>query len=129
VEVFQWHGETFDLPAGAVHLARSEACENQAFAVGERVIGLQFHLETTPEAVRALIENGRDELVLAKPCVRNPAQALSHRDAAHNPGAESFADPGRFRKINDLMARLLGRLEQLPGRLPPVPKPNVERTK
>jgi GMP synthase (glutamine-hydrolysing) len=44
-EVFQWHGDTFDLPAGAVHLARSERFEHQAFRLGRRVYALQFHLE------------------------------------------------------------------------------------
>ncbi len=43
--VFQWHGDTFDLPHGGVHLARSEACANQAFRFGEKAYGLQFHLE------------------------------------------------------------------------------------
>ena len=61
-EVFQWHGETFDLPPGAVRLARSRAFENQAFQAGT-AIGLQFHLEATPESVRALVENARHELV------------------------------------------------------------------
>jgi len=49
--VFQWHGETFDLPAGALHLAYSGACRNQAFRAGENVYGLQFHLEVTPEMI------------------------------------------------------------------------------
>ncbi len=49
--VFQWHGDTFDLPAGAVQLARSSQCENQAFRVGRAAYGLQFHLEVTPEIV------------------------------------------------------------------------------
>lgn len=62
VSVFHWHGETFDLPPGARRLARSAACENQAFQWGERVIGLQFHLETTPESARALVAHCRHEL-------------------------------------------------------------------
>jgi GMP synthase (glutamine-hydrolysing) len=43
--VFQWHGYTFDLPQGAVHLARSPTCENQAFRYGHNAYGLQCHLE------------------------------------------------------------------------------------
>ena len=44
-KIFQWHGDTFDIPEGAVHLASSEICRNQAFRYGDRVYGLQFHLE------------------------------------------------------------------------------------
>lgn len=46
--VLQWHGDTFDLPAGAVHLARSAAYGNQAFRVGKSAYAVQFHLEVTP---------------------------------------------------------------------------------
>lgn len=61
LEVFHWHGETFALPVDAKLLARSEACEHQAFQLGPRAIGLQFHLESTPEAVVALLEKcGQD---------------------------------------------------------------------
>ncbi|HTM49639.1 MAG TPA: type 1 glutamine amidotransferase [Bryobacteraceae bacterium] len=49
--LFQWHGETFDLPAGAELLATSDACCHQAYRVGDRIHGLQFHLEVTPEMI------------------------------------------------------------------------------
>ncbi|MSX02186.1 MAG: type 1 glutamine amidotransferase [Actinobacteria bacterium] len=48
----QWHGDTFDLPDGAVLLASSPAAPHQAFRVGEVAYGIQFHLEVTPEMVR-----------------------------------------------------------------------------
>lgn len=62
-EVFHWHGETFGLPKGAVQLAQSKGCDNQAFQIDSNVIGLQFHLETTPLSAQAIVENCRDELV------------------------------------------------------------------
>jgi len=46
--VFHWHGDTFSLPTGSTWLAESAGCAHQAFAVGSRVLGLQFHLEMTP---------------------------------------------------------------------------------
>jgi len=49
--VFHWHSETFGLPEGAILLASSERCLNQAFRIGSRVYGLQFHLEVTPEMI------------------------------------------------------------------------------
>jgi GMP synthase-like glutamine amidotransferase len=67
--VFHWHGETFDLPAGATLLAKSTACANQAFQVGKRAIALQFHLETTPESLDSIINNCRHELIEAA-CVQ-----------------------------------------------------------
>jgi len=73
--VFQWHGETFDLPPGARALACSAVCPNQAFQVGTRVMGLQFHLETTPASALALICHCADELRLPQPHVQTE-QAL-----------------------------------------------------
>jgi hypothetical protein len=61
--MFHWHGETFDLPDGAVRLAGSAARENQAFALHGHVLGLQFHLESTPETVAALVDHCRGELL------------------------------------------------------------------
>lgn len=53
--VFQWHGDTFALPPGAVSVGHTEACLNQGFVHG-KVVGLQFHLELAPEHLRGLIE-------------------------------------------------------------------------
>lgn len=63
VEVLHWHGETFDLPEGAVRLASSAVCQNQAFQLGPRAIGLQFHMEMTRASVEAILEHCADELV------------------------------------------------------------------
>jgi GMP synthase-like glutamine amidotransferase len=76
IEAFHWHGETFDLPADAVHLARSAGCVHQAFQVGRAAIGLQFHLETTPESAQALVDHCRDELVPGR-YVQSEAEILA----------------------------------------------------
>jgi len=44
-KIFQWHGDTFDIPKQAVHLASSRTCGNQAFRYGANVYAFQFHLE------------------------------------------------------------------------------------
>jgi GMP synthase (glutamine-hydrolysing) len=62
---FHWHGDTFDIPEGAVHLMSSDVCANQAFLYKEKVLALQFHFETTESSVRDIVTNCRDELVKA----------------------------------------------------------------
>ncbi|HTR44307.1 MAG TPA: type 1 glutamine amidotransferase [Thermodesulfovibrionales bacterium] len=51
LSVFQWHGETFDLPQGAVRLARSALYPNQAFRYGEGAYAFQFHIEVRKEMI------------------------------------------------------------------------------
>lgn len=50
-KIFQWHGDTFDIPDGAVHLASASACANQAFRYGSNAYGFQFHLEVDPPMI------------------------------------------------------------------------------
>lgn len=62
VMAFHWHGDTFDLPAGCVHLASTPGCANQAFSHDDRVLALQFHVESTAASVDRLIRHCADEL-------------------------------------------------------------------
>ncbi len=76
---FHWHGDTFEIPSGAVHLARSEACENQAFLYEDYVLGLQFHLEVGPENVAALVEHCEHEIIDA-PYIQTKEAILGDHD-------------------------------------------------
>jgi GMP synthase (glutamine-hydrolysing) len=60
--VLHWHGDTFAIPDGAIRLASTPACANQAFAVGDRVLGLQFHLEVDPSRIEQWLIAYADEL-------------------------------------------------------------------
>jgi GMP synthase (glutamine-hydrolysing) len=94
-EAFHWHGDTFDLPAGALHLAAGTACAQQGFVYDDRVLALQFHLETTPDSARALIAHCGHEID-GGPFVQTAAEML--------------AVPARFARANALMYRLMDRL-------------------
>jgi GMP synthase-like glutamine amidotransferase len=61
--LFHWHGDTFDLPAGAVLVASTDVCRHQAFLIGEQVLGLQFHLEMNEETVELMMANDGNELL------------------------------------------------------------------
>ncbi|UJF25158.1 hypothetical protein L0B52_03145 [Suttonella sp. R2A3] len=93
LNVFHWHGETFDLPKRAIRLASSAGCANQAFQIGRHVIGLQCHLETTPLSAKAIVEHCRDELVEGR-FIQSASELLA-------------ADEERYRGINRWMERIL----------------------
>ncbi|MEI7908688.1 MAG: type 1 glutamine amidotransferase [Verrucomicrobiota bacterium] len=79
-----WHGDTFQLPPGALHLATSAACANQAFTVGQRVIGLQFHIEMDAPDVAAFLDDTLPEPVPGQ--VQSAAEILAgqcHLPAIH----------------------------------------------
>ena len=79
-QAFQWHGDTYSLPPGAIQLARNQAAEQQAFLIegpcGGKALGLQFHLEWTEQMAReALAEPG--VAPPPSPSVQTPEEILS----------------------------------------------------
>jgi GMP synthase (glutamine-hydrolysing) len=94
--VFQWHGDTFDLPPRAVLLARSALCQNQAFRVGPSAWGLQFHVEMTPDMV---------DFWLREPDNCRELAELKYID----PAAIRAATPREFPEMEKLGRRVLSR--------------------
>lgn len=60
-DVFQWHGDTFDLPKKAVRTASSDKYDNQSFRYGDNIHALQFHIEVTPEIIREWFTDEKGE--------------------------------------------------------------------
>lgn len=87
-EVFEWHGEVFELPAGAVPLASSEVCPLQAFRFGSKAYGLLFHLEIERTGIEALCRECPEDLRRAK----KEAAALIQRAEPHLPHMQTWAD-------------------------------------
>lgn len=73
---FHWHGDTFDLPEGAILLASSKVCKHQAFFSDNRALGLQFHLEVDFNAVKRVIVNSKTELSDETPLIQNEKEML-----------------------------------------------------
>ncbi|SNR85887.1 type 1 glutamine amidotransferase [Desulfurobacterium atlanticum] len=76
IEVFQWHGDTFDIPEGAVKLASTPLYPNQAFRY-EKAVGIQFHIEVTKEDILKWIEAYKDEVEKEN---LTPEQILGNND-------------------------------------------------
>lgn len=93
--VFHWHGDQFDIPAGAVNLAYSEANTNQAFLIGNQVLGLQFHAEITTASLNSLVVNCWQEL--------RPDQYIQVEDIIIHPQQP-------FTAANEIMAVILSNL-------------------
>jgi len=108
---FHWHGEMFERPEGAIHLAETSACPNQAFEMefdggpsrgGALVVALQFHLEATEVSVRAMCEGEKDAL------------ARSNAGAGGGGGpilpSALLGEPSRYAALRPLLDGLLDRL-------------------
>lgn len=97
VVALHWHGDTFDLPPGAIHLATSDMYANQAFRVGDGAWGLQFHLEVDGAGVAAFMEGFGDDA-----CARGVAP-----ESISGPAASSLV------ALGPVCERVFGRFAEL----------------
>lgn len=99
----EWHGDTFDLPEGVKTAASTDACENQAFeCCDSRVVGVQFHLEWTPEMLVELVERHGDWL-----------SSLAGQDPNVVTAAEFLAPLPELARGHELLFALLDRMEAI----------------
>ncbi|MXZ48691.1 MAG: type 1 glutamine amidotransferase [Candidatus Dadabacteria bacterium] len=102
-KVFQWHGDTFEIPPGAVHLATSPACANQAFRYGDKVYGFQFHLEVDAPMI---------ERWLVTPVNKKEIEELGGKI---NPDVIRSETPKHIDALSDLSRRTFGGFIDLLG--------------
>ncbi len=95
---FHWHGDTFSIPEGAVRLAESDGCANQAFSYGDTVLALQFHIESNAQGVSKLLRHCSGDLQ-AGPYVQSE-QAIRAGFEEHLPA------------LDPLLSEVLGRMAQ-----------------
>ena len=99
-EALHWHGDTFEVPDGARLLASSEACRNQGFVYGDRVVGLQFHLEMARSNVQGLVDHCAAEMV---------------PDGYVQTSARILAADAPFAETRRIMEKILAYLAALPA--------------
>lgn len=103
-EALHWHGDMFEIPGEAVWAASSAACPHQAFVIDQgRVVGLQFHLEETPDSLSVLVENAGHELAGEKGPNAPTGPWVATRDELLSAGAP-------YATCRDLLFRLLDRM-------------------
>ncbi len=78
---FHWHGDSFAIPPGATHLASSAACTNQAFQYGDRVLGLQCHLDYSVASLQAMVQHCGNEL-MEGPFIQTDTEILTDAQRA-----------------------------------------------
>ena len=83
-KVFHWHGDTFDLPTNAIHLAFSEGCANQAFVHNKKVLGLQFHIETTEESLEDIFTYAPKESAEGNKYIQSAEEMYAQRNFANS---------------------------------------------
>ncbi|HEU4346007.1 MAG TPA: gamma-glutamyl-gamma-aminobutyrate hydrolase family protein [Candidatus Binatia bacterium] len=101
--IFQWHGDTFDIPRSAVHLAFSFLCPNQAFRYGASVYGLQFHLEVDEPMIRRWLR------------VTENQREIAGLRGKIDPARIQTETPGYIQRLRELSDRVFGEFIQLFG--------------
>src|SRR5262245_5627303 len=102
-KIFQWHGETFEIPKTGLHLAFSSLCANQAFRYGANVYGFQFHLEVDEPMIHRWLrvaENKKEILAL---------------DGKIDPERIHLETPQHIGRLNQLSERVFGEFIRLFG--------------
>ncbi|HEV8713973.1 MAG TPA: gamma-glutamyl-gamma-aminobutyrate hydrolase family protein [Candidatus Binatia bacterium] len=97
-KIFQWHGDTFELPVGAVHLAASRTCPSQAFRYGATVYGFQFHLEVDEPLIERWLTVPEHGAELTEGRGRIDPEVIRHETALYIHRSRSLSDRvfGRF---------------------------------
>jgi GMP synthase (glutamine-hydrolysing) len=109
VNVLHWHGDTFDLPASALHLAATDLYPNQAFTIEDHVLALQFHPEVTAEGLLPWYVGHSCELAYAKVPVRTLREQSEASSAKLEHAARGLwrgwlarlSDTPRMRSVSD----------------------------
>jgi len=90
IKILHWHGETFDLPLGALRLASTDICSNQAFSLGPNIMGLQFHPEAGPDGFERWLIGHHVELMKHGIDIGVFRQAYAAAQAALAQAAKNF---------------------------------------
>ncbi|MHB1085329.1 MAG: type 1 glutamine amidotransferase [Thiobacillus sp.] len=99
---FHWHGETFTLPPGAKRILESAYCANQAFVLNDRHIGMQCHIEMTPELITNWCDSGAGEIAASDSPGVQPPDAIQSDMPARTAKLHQIADKIYSRWIQGL---------------------------
>jgi GMP synthase (glutamine-hydrolysing) len=112
--VFQWHGRRFELPRDALHLARTESCDAQAFRHGDRAYGFQFHLEMDLPLIERWLATPGYQRELAESGLGRDVDTIRTQSRQHIAAMQANADQV-FNRFLDLIGRPRRRM-MLPSR-------------
>ena len=101
---FHWHGDTFELPAGAARLFRSDLYENQGFRYGSNVYAIQFHFEVTAEMIAEWLQDG-DCLQELTPLGEGTAEKIRQETSKWASGLATLSEKVFLRFFQNVLER------------------------